>query len=163
MGEIIGDYCNHNYNLGAINNIQYVEQYAAQLIYSSGGLIDTIQQVIVVAARGTILRVLYCMVLIVITNRTRQMRLKELNWGCLPQAQPAQVNIVKICHIFGYVVTRQYLVMSYIIQSGPKVSLHTLGLIAPPCFIFEGCCFADSILYLLVRGFRRQNLKIRIS
>ena len=50
-----------------------------------------------------------------------------------------------------------------IIQSGPKVSLHTLGLIAPPCFIFEGCCFADSILYLLVRGFRRQNLKIRIS
>ena len=50
-----------------------------------------------------------------------------------------------------------------IIQGGPKVSLHTLGLIAPSCFILEGCCFADSILYLLVRGFRRQNLKIRIS
>ena len=49
------------------------------------------------------------------------------------------------------------------VQGGPKVSLHTLGLIAPSCFIFEGCCFADSILYLLVRGFRRQNLKIRIS
>ena len=30
---------------------------------------------------------------------------------------------------------------------GPKVS------IPPPCFIFEGCCFADGILYLLVRGF----------
>ena len=43
-----------------------------------------------------------------------------------------------------------------------KVSTHTLGLIAPPCFTFEGCCFADGILYLLVRGFRRQNLKIRI-
>ena len=38
------------------------------------------------------------------------------------------------------------------IQGGPKVSLHTLGLIAPPCFIFEGCCFADGTLYLLVRG-----------
>ena len=49
-----------------------------------------------------------------------------------------------------------------IIQRGPKVSTHTLGLIPPPCFIFEGCCFADGILYLLVRGFRRQNLKIRI-
>ena len=49
------------------------------------------------------------------------------------------------------------------LQGGPKVSLHTLGLIEPSCFIFEGCCFADSILYLLVRGFRRQNLKIRIS
>ena len=48
------------------------------------------------------------------------------------------------------------------IQGGPKVSTHTLGLIAPPCFTFEGCCFADGILYLLVRGFRRQNLKIRI-
>ena len=40
------------------------------------------------------------------------------------------------------------------IQRGPKVSTHTLGLIPPPCFIFEGCCFADGILYLLVRGFR---------
>ena len=49
------------------------------------------------------------------------------------------------------------------VQGGPKVSLHTLGLIAPPCFILEGCCFADGILYLLVLGFRRQNLKIRIS
>ena len=48
------------------------------------------------------------------------------------------------------------------IQGGPKVSTHTLGLIAPPCFTFEGCCFADGILYLLVRGFRRQNLEIRI-
>ena len=47
-----------------------------------------------------------------------------------------------------------------LIQGGPKVSLHTLGLIAPPCFIFEGCCFADGTLYLLVRGFRRQNLRI---
>ena len=47
-----------------------------------------------------------------------------------------------------------------IIQGGPKVSLHTLGLITPPCFIFEGCCFADGTLYLLVRGFRRQNLRI---
>ena len=28
--------------------------------------------------------------------------------------------------------------------------------------ILEGCCFADGILYLLVRGFRRKNLKIRI-
>ena len=45
---------------------------------------------------------------------------------------------------------------------GAKVNGHTLGLIPPSCFIFEGCCFADGILYLLVRGFRRQNLKIRI-
>ena len=44
---------------------------------------------------------------------------------------------------------------------GAKVSGHTLGLITPSCFILEGCCFADGILYLLVRGFRRQNLKIR--
>ena len=36
------------------------------------------------------------------------------------------------------------------IQGGPKVSTHTLGLIPPPCFIFEGCCFADGILYLFV-------------
>ena len=49
-----------------------------------------------------------------------------------------------------------------LIQGGPKVSLHTLGLIAPPFFTFEGCCFANDILYLLVRGSRRQNLKIRI-
>ena len=49
------------------------------------------------------------------------------------------------------------------IQGGPKVSLHTLGLIPTSCFILEGCCFADGILYLLVRGFRRQTLKIRIS
>ena len=49
------------------------------------------------------------------------------------------------------------------IQGGPKVSLHTLGLIPTSCFKLEGCCFADGILYLLVRGFRRQNLKIRIS
>ena len=34
--------------------------------------------------------------------------------------------------------------------------LHTLGLIPPPCFIFEGCCFANGILYLLVRGFRHK-------
>ena len=40
------------------------------------------------------------------------------------------------------------------VQRGPKVSTHTLGLIPPPCFIFDGCCFADGILYLLVRGFR---------
>ena len=46
---------------------------------------------------------------------------------------------------------------------GPKVSLHTFGLIPTSYFILEGCCFADGILYLLVRGFRRQNLKIRIS
>ena len=39
---------------------------------------------------------------------------------------------------------------------------HTLGLIPPSCFIFEGCCFADGILYLLVQGFRHQNLKFRI-
>ena len=50
-----------------------------------------------------------------------------------------------------------------VIQGGPKVSLHKLGLIPTSCFILEGCCFADGILYLLVRGFRRQNLKIRIS
>ena len=56
-----------------------------------------------------------------------------------------------------------YVYFNVNIQGGPKVSTHTLGLIAPPCFIFEGCCFADGILYLLVRGFRRQNLKIRIS
>ena len=49
-----------------------------------------------------------------------------------------------------------------IIQGGPKVSTHTLGLIALLCFTFEGCCFADGILYVLVRGFRRQNLKIRV-
>ena len=36
----------------------------------------------------------------------------------------------------------------------PKVSTHTWGLIPPPCFIFEGCCFADGIMYLLVRRFR---------
>ena len=51
----------------------------------------------------------------------------------------------------------------YYIQGGPKVSLHTLGLIPTSCFILGGFCFADGILYLLVRGFRRQNLKIRIS
>ena len=28
---------------------------------------------------------------------------------------------------------------------GAKVSTHTLGLIPPPCFIFERCCFANSI------------------
>ena len=49
------------------------------------------------------------------------------------------------------------------IQGGPKVSLHTLGLIPTSCFILEGCFFADGILYLLVRGFCRQTLKIRIS
>ena len=32
------------------------------------------------------------------------------------------------------------------IQGGPKVSLHTLGLIPTSCFILEGCCFADGIL-----------------
>ena len=30
-----------------------------------------------------------------------------------------------------------------LIQGGPKVSLHTLGLIPTLCFILEGCCFAD--------------------
>ena len=54
-------------------------------------------------------------------------------------------------------------IVSVKVQGGPKVSLHTLGLIPTSCFILEGCCFADGILYLLVRGFRRQNLKIRIS
>ena len=49
-----------------------------------------------------------------------------------------------------------YIYIIYI-QGGPKVSTHTLGLIAPPCFTFESCCFADDILYLLFRGFRRQN------
>ena len=49
------------------------------------------------------------------------------------------------------------------IQGGAKVSLHSLGLIPTSCIILEGFCFADGILYLLVRGFRRQNLKIRIS
>ena len=34
----------------------------------------------------------------------------------------------------------------------PNVSTHTLGLIPLPCFIFEGCRFADGILYLFVRG-----------
>ena len=48
------------------------------------------------------------------------------------------------------------------IQGGPKVNTHTLGLIAPPWFTFEDCYFADGVLYLLVRGFRRQNFKIRI-
>ena len=28
-------------------------------------------------------------------------------------------------------------------------------------FVFEGCCFADGILFLLVREFRHQNLKIQ--
>ena len=49
------------------------------------------------------------------------------------------------------------------IQGGPKVSLHMLGLIPMSCVLLEDCCFADGILYLLVRGFRCQNLKIRIS
>ena len=33
---------------------------------------------------------------------------------------------------------------------GAKVSGHTFGLIPPSCFILEGCCFADGILYLNV-------------
>ena len=41
-----------------------------------------------------------------------------------------------------------------------SVQMQTFGLIPPPCFIFESFCFADGILYLLVRGFRRQNSKI---
>ena len=52
--------------------------------------------------------------------------------------------------------------VQYILQGGPKVSLHTLGLIPTSCFLLEGCCFSDGILYLLVRGFRRQKFKIRI-
>ena len=54
-------------------------------------------------------------------------------------------------------------ILFFFLQGGPKVSLHTLGLIPTSCFILGGCCFADGILYLLVRGFRRQNVKIRIS
>ena len=46
-------------------------------------------------------------------------------------------------------------------RSSTIYSGQTLDLIPSPCFIFESCCFADSILYLLVRGFR-QNLKIQI-
>ena len=33
---------------------------------------------------------------------------------------------------------------------GAKVSGHTFGLIPPSCFILEGCCFEDGILYLNV-------------
>ena len=62
---------------------------------------------------------------------------------------------------FGQAMTAMDTIMNGNIQGGPKVSTHTLGLIAPPCFTFEGCCFADGILYLPVRGFRRQYLKIR--
>ena len=47
------------------------------------------------------------------------------------------------------------------IQGALKVSTHTLGLIPPPCFIFETCNFAYGILSLLIRGFRHQNLKVR--
>ena len=43
---------------------------------------------------------------------------------------------------------------------GQKSVGKRFGLIPPPCFIFERCCFADSILYLPVRGFRRQRFKI---
>ena len=42
--------------------------------------------------------------------------------------------------------------LDVMVQGGPKVSLHTLGLIPTSCFTLEGCCFADGILYLLVRG-----------
>ena len=55
-----------------------------------------------------------------------------------------------------------YVYFNVNIQGGPKVNFHTLGLIAPPWFTFDDCYFADGVLYLLVRGFRRQNLKIRI-
>ena len=47
-------------------------------------------------------------------------------------------------------VKRQQIIDIY--AEGPKVSTHTLGLIPPPCFIFETCNFADGILSLLIRG-----------
>ena len=62
-----------------------------------------------------------------------------------------------------YTETPCFITLKYIyLLGGTKVSTHTFGFIAPPCFIFEGCCFADGILYLVVRGFGRQNVKIRI-
>ena len=71
-------------------------------------------------------------------------------------------DVAKIKILF-LIVMEAIFNISLLIQGGPKVSLHTLGLIPTSCFILKGCCFADGILYLLVRGFRRQNLKIRIS
>ena len=46
---------------------------------------------------------------------------------------------------------------------GGGVAKSQFSYIPTSCFILEGRCFADGILYLLVRGFSRQNLKIRIS
>ena len=35
---------------------------------------------------------------------------------------------------------------------GPKVSTHTLGLIPPQCFIFEGYSFADGAVYISAKS-----------
>ena len=42
---------------------------------------------------------------------------------------------------------RKIHVINKIQGGGGEVSVHTLGLIPPPCYIFESCCFADSILF----------------
>ena len=67
--------------------------------------------------------------------------------GCSESDDDCNIKIIKIIL---YNINIYYIN----IQGGPKVSTHTLGLIPPPCFIFEGCCFADGILYLFVREFR---------
>ena len=55
----------------------------------------------------------------------------------------------RLCHLKGVLYLRCH-------------EFSVLGLISPPCFIFESCCFADGILYQRDRGFRRQTLEIRI-
>ena len=55
----------------------------------------------------------------------------------VPVLDPDLLNIYNLYHI---------VVKFVIIQRGPKVSTHTLGLKPPPCFIFEGTyLFEDSV------------------
>ena len=72
-----------------------------------------------------------------------------------------KINMTIVLAILSYQIRQYFSSIEY--TGGSKVSLHTLGLIPTSCFLLEGCCFSDGILYLLVRGFRRQKFKIRIS
>ena len=79
------------------------------------------------------------------------------------QPQTSPILIEKAVYLDVSLRRKGLFTFLYSYTGGPKVSGHTSGLIPPLCFILEGYCFVDGILYLLVRGSRRQNFKIRIS
>ena len=87
--------------------------------------------------------------------------------GCCDQCPGARLSNISYFIIFiiygllflTWCISIQLLMIT-IVEGGQK-SVGLLSLIPPPCFIFESCCFADGILYLLVQGFGHQNLKIR--